>query len=109
MQDEFLAALQGRAQGMLPPEEEAGLPPEGMPPEALPQGLGAEGAPQDLQGMVAPEVLLELEKAKVKEMLARVRETELDQEVQALIQARSQEIQGEAQDLFQPKKAKKGY
>lgn len=71
---------------------EGGAPPPDMP---IDPGMGMD---------IPPEALLEIEKAKVKEMLKTVRGTELEQEIQALIQARSAEIDAESQELFQPQK-----
>ena len=107
------ALLAKAAQGAPAPEGAPpveGLPPEGMIPPPAPEMAGAPGLPPGAPGMppgmpaVPPEVQLAAERARVKDMLKRVRHQEMDQEVQALQQARLADIEGEANEMFAPKK-----
>lgn len=66
---------------------------EGMEPQP---GMG--GMQPGMQ--LTPDMLLLMEKEKVKENLKRVREMELQGELEALLKSRQKEIEEESGELF---------
>lgn len=103
--------LQSRAMGVAPQA------PEEIDPAVLQQfaptdelGPGGRSAPVpdmpidpsmvDPEQAMNPQVMLEMEKQRVKDSLKQVRDKELMGEIEALIQARRAEIDGEANELF---------
>lgn len=64
------------------------------------------GAPEGAMGMpmgaaMDPAVQMEMERAQVKEMLKRVREKELGQELEEIKNSRLQDIENESREMFE--------
>lgn len=88
-------ALMARGQALAPPEPG----PEELGEVAPEMGMPAEIAPE----MMSPEMLVEMEKMKIREAIKRVRGQELDAEVNELVKHRQMAIDDEANQLFSPK------
>lgn len=108
-------ALMARAMQVAPQEPEPMDPLvmqqfENASPLDMPFGA-AQGALGGMvpDGALPPEAMLEMEKQRVKEMLKRVRQKELEQEVSALQQSRMMDIENESNEMFEPKKKSGGY
>lgn len=86
----LLAELQGGG---------AGLPPPADMPQNAPVDPGLMGAPAGA-GIQDPAVQMEMERAKVKDMLKRVRMKEAQSEANQLMQARMGDIQNESNEIF---------
>jgi hypothetical protein len=94
MQDEMM----GMAAPQVPQEMEMG---------AAPEGMDMEYSEEDLAQFLPPEVLREMERQKVKDMLKQLRQKELEDEMSVMQASRMGEIDDEANSLFQGKQ--KGY
>jgi hypothetical protein len=94
MQDEMM----GMAEPQVPQEMEMG---------AAPEGMDMEYSEEDLAQFLPPEVLREMERQKVKDMLKQLRQKELEDEMSVMQASRMGEIDDEANSLFQGKQ--KGY
>ena len=77
---------------------QAQVAPESMDMEFANQG--AMPTEEDMMQFLPPEVLRELERAKVKEMLKQVRQKELQEEMRVLEESRMKEIEDESMGLF---------
>lgn len=88
----------------MPIDELQGMPEEG--PEPGPDAAMDAGF---MQPNLPPELMIEADKLKIKEMLKRTRMQELEQEANVMREARMADIEREANDLFAPQKSKKGY
>jgi len=81
--------------------------PQEMEMGAAPEGMDMEYSEEDLAQFLPPEVLREMERQKVKDMLKQLRQKELEDEMSVMQASRMGEIDDEANSLFQGKQ--KGY
>lgn len=77
----------------------------GQPPQEMPMDAPMDPGAMGMAAPLPPEAQLEIEKAKVKEMLKKVRLSEQQQAMEVENQARMQDIENEANELFAPKKS----